>query len=144
MNAQKKVDVVKFDWYTNIRSTANDTTYVINFWATWCMPCIAELPEFEKITEIYKDRKVKVILVSLDFYKKLQITLLPYLEKQRIQSDVVLLNEPDYNSWINKVDKSWGGSIPATVIFNNQQKFYHFIENETTFTEIDQILSSIN
>ena len=141
--AQKKVDVVKFDWYKKLRQIENDTTYVINFWATWCMPCIAELPEFEKVNAFYKDKKVKVILVDLDFYKKLNITVIPYLEKTKIQSDVVLLNEPNYNDWIDKVDKHWSGSIPATIIFNNQKKVYHFLEHEITFSEIDTLLTLI-
>src|SRR5690606_6809447 len=45
----------------------NDSIYVINFWATWCKPCIKELPAFEKIASEYADKKVKVLLVSLDF-----------------------------------------------------------------------------
>ena len=141
--AQKKVDVVKFDWYKKLRKIENDTTYVINFWATWCMPCIAELPEFEKVNAFYKDKKVKVILVDLDFYKKLNITVIPYLDKTKIQSEVVLLNEPNYNDWIDKVDKHWSGSIPATIIFNNQKKAYHFLEHEITFAEIDTLLTLI-
>ncbi len=141
--AQKKVDIVKFDWYKKLRKVDNDTTYVVNFWATWCMPCVAELPEFEKVYAFYKDKKVRVILVDLDFYKKLNITVIPYLEKTKIQSQVILLNEPNYDAWIDKVDKSWSGSIPATVIFNNQKKVYHFLEHEITFAEIDTILKLI-
>ncbi len=141
--AQKKVDIVKFDWYKKLRAIDNDTTYVVNFWSTWCMPCLAELPEFEKVHAEYKDKKVKVILVSLDFYKKLNITVIPYLTKEKIQSEVVLLNEPDYDSWINKVDKRWTGSIPVTVIFNNQKKVYHFLEHEITFNELDALIKLI-
>ena len=141
--AQKKVEVVTFDWYKALRATSNDTTYIVNFWATWCMPCVQELPEFEKMYQRYQGQAVKIILVSLDFYKKLQITVIPYLEKQKIQSEVVLLNEPDYNSWIDKVNKKWSGSIPATIIFNNKKKYNHFIEGETTFDEIDQLLKNI-
>jgi hypothetical protein len=55
----------------------------------------------------------------------------------------VLLNEPNYNDWIDKVDKHWSGSIPATIIFNNQKKAYHFLEHEITFAEIDTLLTLI-
>ena len=80
--AQKQVEVVKFDWYKKLRSIDNDTTYILNFWATWCLPCVEELPEFEKLTSAYQNEKVKVILISLDFYKKLSITVIPYLENK--------------------------------------------------------------
>ena len=139
--AQKKVEVVKFDWVENMKKVDNDTTYIVNFWATWCMPCIHELPAFEKLHQTYKDKKVKVILVSLDFYKKLDITVIPYLEKQKIDAEVVLLNEPDYNSWIDKVDKSWEGSIPATLIFNNRRKYNKFVEGELSYSELEELLS---
>ena len=142
--AQKKVDIVKFDWYQKMRAIDNDTTYIINFWATWCLPCVQELPVFEKINSIHKNEKVKVILVSLDFYKKLPIVVIPYLEKKQYKSEVVLLDESDYNKWIDKVDKSWSGSIPATVIFNNQKKQYLFLEREITFEEINGIIKNIN
>lgn len=139
--AQKKVDIVTFDWYKQLRKSANDTTYVVNFWATWCMPCIAELPEFERFRAAHLNEPVKVILVSLDYYKKLGITVLPFLDKQKIQSAVVLLNEPDYNSWIDKVDKTWQGSIPATVVFNNKTKAYRFHEGELTTAELEKYLT---
>jgi thiol-disulfide isomerase/thioredoxin len=140
--APKHVEVVTFDWFKQLRSSKNDTTYVVNFWATWCAPCIAELPEFERLHQQVAGKKIKVILVSLDFYKKLPITVIPYLEKKGYQAEVVLLNEPDYNSWIDKVDRKWGGSIPATLIFNNQENLYHFIEGQTTYDELMRIVSA--
>lgn len=139
--SQKTVEVVKFDWYKQLRKSPNDTTYIVNFWATWCMPCIGELPEFEEFRASHLDEKVKVILVSLDHYKKLDITVIPFLEKQKIQSEVVLLNEPDYNAWIDKVDRSWEGSIPATVVFNNSTKGYRFHEGELTAGDLEKMLT---
>ena len=47
-------------------------TYIINFWATWCAPCVKELPYFEKIKEEYADNNVEVLLVSLDFPKQVE------------------------------------------------------------------------
>ncbi|RXW45699.1 redoxin, partial [Enterococcus faecium] len=65
---------------------APDTVFVINFWATWCAPCLKELPYFEQLAEKYKDKPLKVILLSLDFKSKIQSDLVPFVKKQGIKS----------------------------------------------------------
>jgi thiol-disulfide isomerase/thioredoxin len=103
----------------------NDSIYVVNFWATWCQPCVEELPYFEQINTIYKDKKVKVILVSLDMKNQIKTKLLPFITTNKLQSEVVLLSDPDANSWIPKIDSTWSGAIPATIMYNkNKRKFY--------------------
>ena len=134
-----RVNVVKFDWYENLMRSNNDTTYVVNFWATWCIPCVAELPYFEQLQQQYLSQKLKVYLVSLDFIKQKDQKLIPFLTKQKIKSEVVLLDEPDYNAWIDKVNPAWSGALPATVIFNTKRKQQTFFENETTFNILDSI-----
>lgn len=134
-----KVNVVKFDWYENLMQSNNDTTYVVNFWATWCIPCVAELPYFEQLQQRYLSQKLKLYLVSLDFIKQKDQKLIPFLTKQKIKSEVVLLDEPDYNAWIDKVNPAWSGALPATVIFNTKRKQQTFFENETTFNILDSI-----
>jgi thiol-disulfide isomerase/thioredoxin len=113
-------------------------TYVINFWATWCLPCVKELPHFEKLNETYKNKNVKVILVSLDFPKKIESQLLPFLERKKIQSAVYVLDDPDANSWIEKVNKDWSGAIPATVIYKGKNK--KFFEQSFTYEELEKEL----
>lgn len=122
-----KTTVKAYEWsglsYFLNRDT--DTTYVVNFWATWCIPCVEELPNFEKLAEKYKDEKVKVILVSLDMPKMAQNRLLPFIEKNRLKSKVILMRDPDQNTWVPKVSADWSGAIPATVIYNKRKhKFY--------------------
>lgn len=103
----------------------NDTTYVVNFWATWCQPCVAELPHFERIDSESKNQKIKVILVSLDMKKQVESNLIPFIQKKNLQSQVIHLSDPDANAWISQVDSTWSGAIPATVIYNkNKRKFY--------------------
>ena len=63
-------------------------TYVINFWATWCAPCVKELPAFEKLNKEYAAKNVEVILVSLDFPKQVEKRLLPFINKKNLQSKV--------------------------------------------------------
>ena len=118
----------------------NDSIYIINFWATWCKPCIKELPYFEKLATDYSGKKVKLLLVSLDFPDKLESQVIPFIEKNNIQSEVVLLDDADANSWIPKVSKDWSGAIPATIIYKKDtQKFY---EHSFTFEELESELKT--
>jgi thiol-disulfide isomerase/thioredoxin len=103
----------------------DDKTYVINFWATWCGPCIKELPYFEKINKEYKNKKVEVILVSLDFPKQVEKKLIPFINQKKIASRVLLLNDINEDVWIKAIDTTWSGAIPATLIYNrNKRQFY--------------------
>jgi thiol-disulfide isomerase/thioredoxin len=99
--------------------------YVINFWATWCAPCVKELPYFEKIKQEYANKNVEVLLVSLDFPKQVEKKLIPFINKNKIQSEVVLLDDVNEDVWIKAIDESWSGALPATIIYNkNNRKFY--------------------
>lgn len=114
-----------FDDLAPIFEHKNDTTYVINFWSTWCAPCVKELPYFEDLTAKYANQKVKVILVSLDFPKQLETKLKPFLKENNLQSEVLVLIDPDANSWVDKVNPKWSGAIPATIVYKgNKNKFY--------------------
>ncbi len=124
----------------NFLQKKNDSIYVINFWATWCKPCIKELPAFEKIASDYSTEKVKVLLVSLDFPEKIESQVIPFIIKNNIKSEVVLLDDADANSWIPKVSKDWSGAIPATIIYKNEdRKFY---EQSFTFEELEKELKT--
>lgn len=137
------VQISSFDFkeLEPIFSKSDATTYVINFWATWCLPCVEELPYFEKLNKVYKERKVKIILISMDMPKKVETALIPFVKKKKLQSEVIHLDDPDANAWIEKVDKSWSGAIPATIIYNAQnRKFY---ERSFTYEVLEKELLSI-
>jgi thiol-disulfide isomerase/thioredoxin len=120
----------------------NDTTYVINFWATWCKPCVEELPYFEQLHEAFDNEKVQVILVSLDFERDLTTKLTSFVEDRRLQSDVVVLLDGNYNSWIDKVDPEWGGAIPVTIVYNAEKR--QFIGTQlASYEELKSIVKSM-
>ncbi|MDG5492686.1 TlpA disulfide reductase family protein [Psychroserpens sp. SPM9] len=100
-------------------------TYVVNFWATWCAPCVKELPYFEQLNANYSGKNVEVILVSLDFPKQIETKLKPFLKTKGLKSEVLVLNDVDSNTWIPKVNKDWSGAIPATLIYNKNKKAFY-------------------
>lgn len=133
-NTEVSLEVYDFEGLQKFLTATDDKTYVVNFWATWCAPCVKELPYFEKLNKDYSD-DVEVILVSLDFPNKYETKLKPYIKKNNLQSKVVALNDVDSNTWIPKVDESWTGAIPATVIFNKNKRIFY--EKSFNFDELE-------
>jgi len=120
----------------------DDKTYVINFWATWCAPCVKELPAFEKLNEEYASKNVEVLLVSLDFPKQKEKKLIPFIVRKNLQSKVVILDDINEDVWIKAIDSSWSGAIPATIIYNkNSRNFYEkYFDYETLEAELQTFL----
>ena len=117
-----KIPTYNFEELEKNLPTDQEKTYVINFWATWCAPCVEELPHFLKLNN---KEDVEVILVSLDMPKMKETQLVPFVKKRNINAKVVLLDDPRSNVWIPKVDENWDGAIPATLIYNSKnRKFY--------------------
>lgn len=134
---------VKIDALNTRLKNGGDTIYVVNFWATWCGPCVAELPYFEKLDSVYKDKKVKVILVSTDFRKDIDTRLKPFVEKRKLHSEVDFLDEIYDNEWIPKVDSAWQGNIPATKIYNAKTGKTVFLPRQTTYAELDSLVKDV-
>ncbi len=135
------IEIVDFDGLYGKIDLSVDKTYVINFWATWCAPCVKELPYFEEVNKQSKDNNTEVILVSLDFPSQIESKLKPYLKKNKIKSKVILLDDSKINTWVPKVSEQWDGGIPATLIVNSSN--YNFypkpFEKEELFTEINKV-----
>lgn len=109
----------------------NDTLYVVNFWATWCKPCVAEMPAFEAVNGQLQNQKVKMLFVSLNSVKE-KTAVEKFLRERNYNIRPLLLNAGNPNIWLPAIDSSWTGAIPATVFYKNGKKvFFH----EGDFTE---------
>jgi len=128
------IEVYNYEQLENFLDSDQHQTYVVNFWATWCKPCIKELPYFEEVQIKYQG-EIKVILVSLDFTSKLESQLIPFVSEKKIKSQVILLDDPHENEWIPKVDATWSGAIPATLIMKGDKR--KFFERSFTKEELE-------
>lgn len=143
LSSQETVHVRTVDELFGAIDRPNDTTYVVNFWATWCSPCIEELPLFEALQDRFPGSKLHVILVSLDLKSQLDLRVRPFVKKYGLTSDVVWLDEPDGNAFIDRVSASWSGAIPATLILNNTKGTRLFYEKQFQNSELETIIQNI-
>jgi len=130
----QQVKLITIDQLQERIKTGKDSTYVVNFWATWCAPCIKELPHFEKLGAEHKSEKLAVLLVSVDFKSKLTAAVVPFVKRKNLKNQVFLLNESNPQEYIDRVDPSWSGSIPATLFIKGDNK--KFIESELTYEQL--------
>jgi len=137
----QKAEVVKFDQLEELLTSKSEKIQVINFWATWCGPCVHELPHFQRL-EARQYPDVQITLINLDYADQLP-KVNAFLAKKKITSKVLLLDEIDYNSWIDRVDPSWGGAIPATLFINPSTGQRKFVDKELSESELDLYIKAL-
>jgi thiol-disulfide isomerase/thioredoxin len=121
----------------------SSTPLVVNFWASWCTPCIHEIPWFEKNVGAMADKKVKLILVSIDFPGEYPKNIAAFAKKNGYHSEIIWLNETDADEFCPKVDKSWQGAIPVTLMVNNQKKYRQFFNQQLPEPRLIQELQKL-
>ena len=136
------VPVVGLDDLESRFEQGGDTVFVVNFWATWCKPCIEELPAFHKYERSVKDQSIKVLLVSLDDPEELSDVVEPFLKRKGIRPECVLLDEPKPHEWIDRVDETWSGAIPATWLIDATSGRRQFFERDFTFDELESTVQA--
>lgn len=137
--AGQSVNSVDFNTLEARFRSGSDTLYLVNFWATWCKPCVEELPYFEAFHEQHVGKPVKVLMVSLDFNKHIESKLLPFLRERGLKPEVVHLNETNPNAWIDRVNPTWSGAIPASLVRKGNVEYFH----EGAFPDMDSLESFV-
>lgn len=140
----QKAEIVDLNRLLSLMNEKSDKIKVINFWATWCGPCVKELPLFEKL-QAEASEHVKVTLVSMDLdLDPNPEKVYKFITRKNLQSEVLLLNEKDPNSYIDKIEKAWSGALPATIIINPQTGKRKFIEKELHEGDLEQLIEEVS
>jgi len=123
------------------------THLIVNFWATFCVPCLQEIPYFQEITNQYKSKNVSLIFVSLDMKEAYPVKVNDMAKKLKLVYPVVWLNETNADYFCPKVDTSWTGGMPSSLFVNNATGYHKFFEEplskEKLESEIHGMLSPI-
>lgn len=132
-NAQAKAPLIKKVKITDVKAMMDTCTMplIVNFWATWCAPCVKEIPYFDSLIAAQKN-PVKLLLVSLDFAASYPKELTDFVKKQGYKGEVVFLNEFNADYFCPVVDKKWTGAIPISVFINNRKHYRQFYGDQLT------------
>lgn len=115
----------------------SDHPVIISFWATWCAPCLHEIPYFQETVKKYADQKVELVLVSLDFKESYPAGIESFVKKKNFQASFYWLNETNADLFCPKIDSKWDGSIPATLFVNNKTNYRKFYDRQLTPLQVE-------
>jgi thiol-disulfide isomerase/thioredoxin len=101
------------------REGENPKPLLINFWATWCTPCIEEFPDLVKLDNDFRG-KVEIITISLDDLADINTNVPKFLAKMKAEMPAYLLKTADEEAAMNSVSKEWSGALPFTILFSDK------------------------
>ncbi|MFC3197517.1 TlpA disulfide reductase family protein [Parapedobacter deserti] len=140
--AQDSVRLITLDQLEDRLAGGGDTTFIVNLWATWCAPCVAEMPHFEELQQKYAAKPLRVLFVSLDAKQDLG-AVIKFVERKALKAEVLLLNEKNEQYFIPKISEEWSGAIPATLFVNTDKGIRIFKAQEFNFEQLEQNYLSI-
>jgi len=133
----KKMKITELETY--IRQS--DHPLIVNFWATFCVPCVKEIPAFQSAVE--KNKGVELLLVSLDLPKYYPAKISSFAKEKNFTAAIAWLNETNADYFCPRIDKKWSGAIPSSLFVNNKTKYRRFFEREMTAQEVEQTIANM-
>lgn len=142
MAQAQAIRTIKIEELQKMISDKGEHIQVINFWATWCAPCVKEIPLFEKLNAERKDVEVSLVSIDMDLDPNPE-KVYRFVERKKLQSNVYILEAANPNKWIDLIDESWSGAIPATLIVNSKTGKRTFIERALQEGELEKLVERL-
>ena len=137
----QQIQKIKIKVLTDLTATS-DSVLIINFWATFCKPCVEEIPDLIKLAKKYKKEKASLYLVSLDLEDYYPEKIKKFVAKKKYAAKIAWLDESNADYFCPLIDSSWSGGIPATLFINNKTGYKKFYEKQLSATEIEVALKA--
>jgi len=135
-----KLKPLTYSSFDSIVKANRKTVLYINLWASWCKPCVEELPDFAKFYNLSKKEAsgYEVLFISLDQPKKIQKTAYPLLLQLGINGRHYFINSR-LTKFVNHFDDKWDGALPATIIVMGG-KIKAIYQKSLNFADLEEIL----
>ena len=135
----KKVKVTELE--KTIRESK--TPLIINFWATFCVPCVEEIPYFQSQVKLHEQDSIKLLLVSLDLEDYYPVKIKNFAAKKKLSAPIVWLDEYNADYFCPRVDSSWSGAIPASLFINNKAGYRKFFEEQLSKEKLEKEIAAL-
>ena len=141
--AAAQVEKIKITDLVKVMSESTQPL-IINFWATWCKPCVEEIPYFLEEQDDHKKDSLRLILVSLDGEDQYPAALNKFVVKRKYErAKLFWLDETNADYFCPKVDDKWSGAIPATLFLNNRTGYRKFFEEQIPHKQLKEELKAM-
>lgn len=147
-DTSKLASMTNFQDFEQLLATEKGKVVLVNIWATWCKPCVHEMPFLEKLHQNYQDKGVKIVTLSIDDVAKADSLVVPFWEEMNFSMDNYLVTAEDTGAFINKIDPLWIGLLPTTFIFNGNGEKVESITGTMTYKGFEKkmlnVLNAVN
>ena len=113
---------------------------LINFWATWCRPCLEEIPILMKLERELKESGFKLVPISLDEPESADILVNPFIQKWFPDFSSYLSVERDMDSMVSVVDTAWNEILPTSYLLNKNGTVVHRIQGSYSLEEFSTMI----
>lgn len=141
-SADINIEIINLEQLQNIISERNNKPLFINFWATWCPPCVEEFPDIVKLSE-EKGNEVEFIAVSLDSESDLQNKVKSFVQKNNVNFKVLLLKESDVYPLMDWINDEWRGAIPVTFIYDKNGNQVNFLLGLQSYSQFETAINKV-